>query len=98
MAAEASGKQRREANARIVKATGDALHLLGWLRMALPLLSGGPSCSVFCRHLPSGQLPYVVETARMLACTLQMYQPLLCLELPTKRGLACGLKLLVSDL
>jgi hypothetical protein len=67
MAAEASGKQRKEADAHVVKATGDALHLLGWLRMALPLLSGGHSCSVVCRHLPSGQLPYVVETARRLA-------------------------------
>ena len=52
MAAEASGKQRREADARNVKATGDALHLLGWLRMALPLLSGGPSHSVFVGTYP----------------------------------------------
>ena len=42
MAAQASGKQRKDAEARIAKATADALHLLGWLRTALPLFPGGP--------------------------------------------------------
>ncbi len=45
MAAQAPGKQRKEAEARIAKATADALHLLGWLRTALPLLPGSLSCS-----------------------------------------------------
>ena len=40
MAAQASGKQRKELETKIAKATADALHLLGWLRMALPLLPG----------------------------------------------------------
>lgn len=40
MASQASGKQRKDAEARVVKATADALHLLGWLRMALPVLPG----------------------------------------------------------
>ena len=40
MAAQALGKQRKELEAKIAKATADALHLLGWLRMALPVLPG----------------------------------------------------------
>ncbi len=40
LAAQASGKQRKEAEAQIEKATADALHLLGWLKMALPILPG----------------------------------------------------------
>ena len=40
MAAQASGKQRKELETKIAKATADALRLLGWLRMALPLLPG----------------------------------------------------------
>ena len=45
MAAQAPGKQRKEAEAWIAKATADALHLLGWLRTALPLLPGSLPCS-----------------------------------------------------
>ena len=59
MAAQASGKQRREAEARIAKATADALHLLGWLRMALPLLPGRPRLLTvlpLSQHAP-GTLP-----------------------------------------
>ena len=63
MAAQVSGKQRKELEAKIAKATADALHLLGWLRMALPLLPGEQHLKV---SISAGQGIVQVVLAPML--------------------------------